>query len=352
MKRFERLPLDKLGSDVAVDSAHVAKLAESIRKVGPIAPLLVRAETGDLIDGFHRVAAMREAGLTEAECILFPCTDEDFWDLRIISAVQHEEVAYARVVDWVERAYQAGPIEKLIRGATGEAAYVNAFSLICAVRQGGGTKEAVAWANDKADKWGVKLHTLEMWLEADKNLVDELRQQARSAEPPVNLHSYQEVGRVLPKSKYADLQPKVIKKAIDEGLGHKQVRAVGQALKATDDPEERQTILEEPVARTSEEMGRTAKVAKLLKDEPPAPTRERRERANKGELLFLLMDMETLPGKLHRVKPETVESLTDDQKAELGAVVNLLDQELHRLRDLLGVAVVAELVEETGLIRR
>lgn len=102
MKRYDALPIADLKSDVATDAAHVKELADSIKVSGPIAPVLVREETGEIIDGFHRVAAMAELGFEKVECIVTSCEDEEFWDLRITSATLHKAVMFARAVEWID----------------------------------------------------------------------------------------------------------------------------------------------------------------------------------------------------------------------------------------------------------
>ena len=82
MNQLSTLPIDRLVSDVAVDPVHVRELADSIKVSGPITPVTVRQDTYELIDGFHRVAAMAELGFSTVECITTSCDDETFWDSR------------------------------------------------------------------------------------------------------------------------------------------------------------------------------------------------------------------------------------------------------------------------------
>ena len=73
MRRYISLPIEELVSDVPVDPLHTRELADSIMSKGQLAPVIVREETKEVIDGFHRIAAMKELGFNEAECVVTPC---------------------------------------------------------------------------------------------------------------------------------------------------------------------------------------------------------------------------------------------------------------------------------------
>ncbi len=109
MKQYVSLPIEELVSDVPVDLLHVKGLADSIMSRGQLNPVIVREETKEVIDGFHRIAAMKELGFKEVECVLTPCDDEGFWDFRIIQASLHKNVTFARAIDWIEEVFRRSP---------------------------------------------------------------------------------------------------------------------------------------------------------------------------------------------------------------------------------------------------
>lgn len=78
MKRFIKIPVRDLKSDMAVDLAHVEDLAQSMKAMEQLSPILLWQGDWTIIDGFHRVAALEKAGIEEAECLEVDCTDEEF----------------------------------------------------------------------------------------------------------------------------------------------------------------------------------------------------------------------------------------------------------------------------------
>lgn len=57
-----RIPLTQLVHDVSVERGHVVMLKSSIQQVGQLSPILVWEQGNNIIDGFHRVEALRELG--------------------------------------------------------------------------------------------------------------------------------------------------------------------------------------------------------------------------------------------------------------------------------------------------
>ena len=331
-KRYVTLPVTDLVTDVAVDQKHVKQLAASLKAQGQLAPVQIRGK--EIIDGFHRVAGLIEVGIETVDCIDVECTEEEFLDLRIASALTHEGVKADRAVPWI-----ITEVEKAWPGQDAATLFWGNELL---------SHESKEWAILKSETWGVGCTAIAGWLNAHHRLAPDVW-----ADKELDYGHRRQIGAATTDH---DLQRKLAKKAKDEGLFYREIDVVAQAVVATEDEEERRHILETPLKKKGEEgrqeeideLKRTAKVAKYLKTPPP----KERKRTLEGELLFLAMDMETLPGKIRRVKAGTIEVLTDEQRHEFAAVVNLLDQELHRLRDLLGISIVAEIVDETGLVRR
>jgi len=159
MRKYEMLPIDKLVSDVAVDPVHARELADSIMGKGQLAPVIIREETKEVIDGFHRIAAMKELGFNQVEGVLTPCDDEGFWDFRIIQASLHKNVTFARAIDWIDKVFQLSPW-------TGR--YKSAHTLFEAATlkrpESTAPKEVIEWAEQKAKIWGLSPSTIAQWL--------------------------------------------------------------------------------------------------------------------------------------------------------------------------------------------
>ena len=256
MKQYISLPIKQLVSDVPVDTVHVRELADSIKVSGPISPVLIREENLTLIDGFHRVAAMRELGFQKVECILTPCDDETFWDLRIMSATLHKAVTFSRAVDWIEESFANNPIVSM---------HNSAYAAFHAVRDGFAKPEVKDWVQSKAQKWGMSIQTIENWLETKRRLAPDLYAEAKKdviASEAISVKHYDEVGRGLPGR--SELQRSIIDKVKKEGLTADQTREVAKALRRAEDEEEIQSILRQPVSRTEDQMVREAKIEKLL----------------------------------------------------------------------------------------
>ncbi len=255
MNKYAMLPIEELSSDVPVDPVHTMELADSIMSRGQLAPVIIREETKEVIDGFHRIAAMKELGFDRVECVLTPCDDEGFWDFRIIQASLHKNVTFARAVDWVGKIFELSPWTSR---------YKNAHTLFEAVTlkrpESTAPKEVIEWAESKAKVWGLSPSTIAQWLETKEKLAPELLDEAMKGRRPFT--HYREIAQTLPTR--PELHKPLIEKAEREELSSREVKEVGQALRRAEDEEEVKSILRQPVSRTEDQMVREAKVEKLL----------------------------------------------------------------------------------------
>jgi len=270
MRKYANLPINQLVSDVAVDPVHVRELADSIKISGPISPVLVRDDTLELIDGFHRVAAIKELGFGEVECILTPCNDETFWDLRIMSATLHKAVTFSRAVDWIDESFVKSSIASM---------HNSAYAAFHAVRDGFAKPEVKDWVQSKAQKWGLSIQTIENWLETKRRLAPELYAEAKKdviASEAISVKHYDEIGRGLPGR--AELQRAVVDKVKREGLTADQTREVARALRQASDQEEVKAVLERPFTRRAEDVVREVKVERLISAPEVRKAREEAER--------------------------------------------------------------------------
>jgi hypothetical protein len=106
------------------------------------------------------------------------------------------------------------------------------------------------------------------WLVAKEGLAPDILGEIQSGGSPSNPSIYQEIGISLREQ--PELQRQVLEKTKREDLTIHRVREVVKAVKQAPTPVELQSILNRPVARTSEELTRDARVETLLKQ----PTRE------------------------------------------------------------------------------
>lgn len=322
MRKYDNLPISKLVSDVAVDPVHVRELADSIKVSGPISPVLVREESLELIDGFHRVAAMKELGFDSVESIVTPCDQETFWDLRIMSATLHKAVTFARAVEWIDEAFSQSIWKEK---------YSSAHSLFTQSSKREAPKDVQDWAETKAKKWGLSTGTIESWLHAKQAMAPELKEElkTRVGATVVPTDTYIEIARSLQTK--PDLQKCVLEKAREEGLTSKSVREVSRAVRQAADEEEVKTILSQPISRSAEELTRAAKVEKILKEPVVEPLRRERERMFAGLLLEVYLDVQQMTHSVRRVKPEILQPLTPAQKSALLETTEELIAELQQI---------------------
>ena len=331
MRQFATLTIDHLVNDVAVDPVHVRELADSIKVSGPISPVMVRDESYELIDGFHRVAAMKELGFDRVECIVTDCDHETFWDLRIMSASLHKAVTFSRAVDWVEECFSRSNLKD---------SYRNAHSLFSTVRQGESTQEARAWVENKCQKWGLSVQTIENWLYTKRNLEPSLLEEARNsatAEESLPFSHYRGVAETIPNR--PELQRQVIDKAKTEGLSGTQTREVARAVSQAPDTDAVRSILRQPVSRTSDDLTRTARIEKLVSEPKREPSPREKQRELTGVALDVSLSLEQQIHNIGRLNDDTIANLTPAQRNELRTIVDTLAEKIEELQGKLGQSI-------------
>lgn len=175
------VPLDLISTeDVPVDQDHVKNICASIQKEeaggkknGQLTPLLLGEINGSsslcILDGFHRTVAMKDMGKKEVfATVRLNCTKEEALDLRIISAVSHKSVNFARTVEWSQQAWDLSPW-------AGKVKLTKAFDLRFSDRKPridlgedeiGKIKE---WIDDKCRMWGIHGPTLHQYMTIAQN---------------------------------------------------------------------------------------------------------------------------------------------------------------------------------------
>lgn len=340
MKQYVTLPTKELVSDVPVDPVHTRELADSIMSKGQLAPVIIRDETREVIDGFHRIAAMKELGFSEVECVLTSCDDEGFWDFRIIQASLHKNVTFARAIDWMDKVFERSPWKDR---------YKSAYHLFKAVTERAPSeyqapKEVAEWAELKAKTWGLSPSAILNWLETKAKLQPELLEEAKTggASP---LSHYEELARTLPAK--PELHKPLLEKARREDLTRMQIRTVGQALKRVEDEEEVQSILRQPISRTEEQMVREAKVKKLL-SEPREVTPLEKWQEAKHENVIYKLDLLGIINSTKAMTPEKISALTPEQKADVYRTCEEVITEIRRVMDMIKSTVEPEYLLKEG----
>lgn len=182
--------------EVAVDHAHVLELAESIKQqsqtheiTGQLSPVLL-GQLPDhdkfvILDGFHRVPAVKLAGSEIVYAtIKTNCTPEDVIDLRIVAANSHKKVKFARIVEWVDEAWQTTPWSNRVNVS-------QAFVMTFLGNPGTGkrktrnglTQEDVQevrnWVRTKCEQWDVNPVSVDRYLRTARQADPELVKSAR-----------------------------------------------------------------------------------------------------------------------------------------------------------------------------
>jgi RNA polymerase sigma factor (sigma-70 family) len=191
------VPVDLVNQEeVAVDQAHVIELADSIKQqsktheiTGQLSPVLLGQLTDQdkfvILDGFHRVPAVKLAGSEIVYAtIKTNCTPEDVIDLRIVAANSHKKVKFARIVDWIDEAWQTTPWADR---ANVSQAFVMTFLNSAGTGKGkagnGLTKEDVqeirGWVRAKCEQWDVNPGSVDRYLRTARQADPELVKSAR-----------------------------------------------------------------------------------------------------------------------------------------------------------------------------
>lgn len=191
------VPVDLVDQEeVAVDQAHVRELAESIMQqsqthaiTGQLSPVLLGQLPGRdrfvILDGFHRVQAVKLAGNAIVYAtIKANCAPEDVIDLRIVAANSHKKVKFARIVEWVEEAWQS---TSWADRADVSQAFVMTFLNGTGMGKGkagnGLTKDEVqeikGWVRQKCAQWDVNPVSVDKYLRTARAADPELVKIAR-----------------------------------------------------------------------------------------------------------------------------------------------------------------------------
>lgn len=203
-ERQEEIPVGLIIQESAlIDPEHAQNLAESMmgdRK--QISPTTVRARLDnnqviyEVIDGFHRsegkriIEQMTGEPQTMKTIVLYGCSDEELFDLRVLAASSVKSIKFARMAEWMKRSFLSTQWqnERLHELAEKEELTLSqVFNL--AQFDSSGTHlrlnpeeviELKAWANKKSKQWGRPLSTLMVEMRTVELAAPDLVQRVRT----------------------------------------------------------------------------------------------------------------------------------------------------------------------------
>ena len=167
--QYMKVNPNELVIDLPVDEAHVVELMESIERVGRlIEPPTIWLGGMRIINGFHRVIACQRLGWSEIDCLVDDCTEEAFWDARIIAAKPHTSISNARLAVWIVDSWKASQwytevdmeslkrdYEQLGGSSRLDLIPVDNISVAQALWVMDTNEPVKAWFTEKAKKWGI-----------------------------------------------------------------------------------------------------------------------------------------------------------------------------------------------------
>jgi hypothetical protein len=252
--------------DVPVDADHVDELADSMAKeseragsTGQLSPVLVGEVPGRdqflIIDGFHRSGALKKTDTARVYAtIRRDSTEEEVTDLRILTAATHRSVRFARIIEWVEEAWQRTEW-------SADMTALQAFSLTASqakgVRVGGNQVNLEAevvqaikdWAQIKCGQWklsaGAIHNNLHVASIADPELVKQAREgRAGGKLEAVTPKHLDAIARAFPENH--EMQRFVANVATDQSLTMPQAKILLEKLASAESTEEAKERVAEP----------------------------------------------------------------------------------------------------------
>lgn len=245
---LKMVPVDDLVEDVPVDGIHVENLRKTLITDGQISPLVVWLEHHLVIDGFHRLRAMKLAGITEALCLLYSCSEETFWHLRILNARMHRSVSFARIVEWVQKSFlitqwadRMGAEEAFRMGRRGAAPSV---ALTPEEREA-----LTAWVRQKAAQWNLAPERVSDMLKIRRYTSLPLLREVRDQSTPGAV-TEQKLRAVVTRVREPMLQSALVEKIKAERLSLREVEELSAKIAEAKTEEEKARLLNVEVERT------------------------------------------------------------------------------------------------------
>lgn len=249
-ERLERISLSKVTTEHAlIDDDHADKLGASMKqKRGQITPIAVRArlddESGeivyDVIDGFHRTEGKKRTGAKDINAtVIYGCSDEEMYDLRILAASSVRSVQFARVAQWMTDSFAT------TRWAEKGLSVSQAFGIVVSNTLNPylvklGTEELWQlreWVRAKCERWGKTpastYQLLRLVANADPGLVREVRTATggHSRETTITQAKLELVVNEHPGKKNYTIQRAILHHSIREKLKIDEIGNIVQQLR-------------------------------------------------------------------------------------------------------------------------
>jgi hypothetical protein len=254
-ERLETIPLaNVLTEEALIDDSHAVELGASMKqKRGQITPIAVRPRIDamgggivyDVIDGFHRSAGKKINGDRDINAtVIYGCSDEEMFDLRILAASSVRSVQFARLTQWMTKSFDTTPWAK--KGMTVTQAFQVALKDQRRSNVPGIGVDDLAdikdWAKAKTERWGKTVGSvyqdLRLVANADPTLVSEVRTAAGgySRETTITQSKLAMVVNSFPGDGHHAVQRAILHHAVESKWKIDHIEAVCEALKGTVKP--------------------------------------------------------------------------------------------------------------------
>ncbi len=275
------VPLELITSeDVPVDPNHVQSLKADIlreqqqagRKYGQLIAVSLAEIPGvdkfPPMDGFHRLAALSELGEKEAfATVQLGCTWEHVIDQRILAAALHRSVKFARVVEWIDDAWQCTPWSKEpLALRVGQAFALTSSTTMTGTRLGLTDEEEAqqvkAWVQSKCQMWQITPNSVYQQLVAtegaDPDLIKRVQEKGASGgEAVLGPTHLKAIAHHLPMQ-YKQ-QRLVAEAVLEHGLTAKQANLLAKAVSYTRAMREATSMVKYRLPAILEETSRFAR---------------------------------------------------------------------------------------------
>lgn len=254
VERLETIQIAGILSEHAIiDVEHAADLGASMKqKRKQITPIAVRAreEEGrvvyDILDGFHRTEGKRMTGETDINAtVIYGCSDEEMYDLRILAASSVRSVQFARIAHWMTMSYEETPWAKT--GLTVAQAFGIAVNDVSRSYNAKLDKNEIEqlkeWAKAKCARWRQALSSAYQILKtvaiADPDLVQKVRTATggHSGKTEITQGKLSYVANAFPGEEFYPTQRVILEYGLEQRLEKDKVAIIVDALKGKVQPD-------------------------------------------------------------------------------------------------------------------
>ncbi len=292
-QRFENIPLSLVLTEKAlIDETHADELGTSMsQKRGQITPIAVRARevqgnmVYDVIDGFHRSAGKKRRGEeTIFATVVYGCSDEEMYDLRILAASSVKSVQFPRIAEWISKTWQTSKWAERT-GLTVSQAFGIAVNdretSYKAKLDGEELGQLKDWVRAKCSRWGKSVAAtasiLRIVEDADPTLVREVRDSGggKDRKGKITPARLKEVVTAFPGKEFYLAQRAILAFVVDKRLYTRETEMLVDMISHTIRPDMDEVAIKELLSSIN--------VANLIKQAAGLDTQE--EEPNKTEVL-------------------------------------------------------------------